>query len=123
MSLLQFAFGNDPQGPSLRPHNYSRELVAYTGGHDNDTPRLVGGRVRGSGKVLEPPRSSAKNGVSPGHNLGFKISRSIGYSSHRFGVVGEHRHCLLARCVESVPDRFMRASLPRLNTSCQETMA
>jgi 4-alpha-glucanotransferase len=37
MSLLQFAFGYDPQGPSFRPHNYSRELVAYTGGHDNDT--------------------------------------------------------------------------------------
>ncbi len=37
MSLLQFAFGNDPQGPSFRPHNYPRALVAYTGGHDNDT--------------------------------------------------------------------------------------
>jgi 4-alpha-glucanotransferase len=37
MSLLQFAFGTDPQGPSFRPHNYSRELAAYTGGHDNDT--------------------------------------------------------------------------------------
>ena len=37
MSLLQFAFGTDPQGPSFRPHNYARELVAYTGGHDNDT--------------------------------------------------------------------------------------
>ncbi len=37
MSLLQFAFGNDPQGPSFRPHNYERNLVAYTGGHDNDT--------------------------------------------------------------------------------------
>jgi 4-alpha-glucanotransferase len=37
MSLLQFAFGNDPQGPSFRPHNYNRNLVAYTGGHDNDT--------------------------------------------------------------------------------------
>ncbi len=37
MSLLQFAFGSDPQGPSFRPHNYSRDLVAYTGGHDNDT--------------------------------------------------------------------------------------
>ncbi len=35
--FCQFAFGNDPQGPSFRPHNYSRELVAYTGGHDNDT--------------------------------------------------------------------------------------
>jgi 4-alpha-glucanotransferase len=37
MSHLQFAFGNDPQGPSFRPHNYDRDLVAYTGGHDNDT--------------------------------------------------------------------------------------
>lgn len=37
MSLLQFAFGNDPQAPSFRPHNYTRDLVAYTGGHDNDT--------------------------------------------------------------------------------------
>lgn len=37
MSLLQFAFGSDPQGPSFRPHNYSRDLIAYTGGHDNDT--------------------------------------------------------------------------------------
>ena len=37
MAILQFAFGTDPQGPSFRPHNYSRDLVAYTGTHDNDT--------------------------------------------------------------------------------------
>jgi 4-alpha-glucanotransferase len=37
MSILQFAFGNDPQGPSFRPHSYPRNLVAYTGTHDNDT--------------------------------------------------------------------------------------
>jgi 4-alpha-glucanotransferase len=37
MSILQFAFGNDAQGSSFRPHNYHRDLVAYTGGHDNDT--------------------------------------------------------------------------------------
>jgi 4-alpha-glucanotransferase len=37
MSVLQFAFGNDPQAPSFRPHNYPREIVAYTGTHDNDT--------------------------------------------------------------------------------------
>jgi 4-alpha-glucanotransferase len=39
MAILQFAFGTDPQGPSFRPHNYPRELVAYTGTHDNDTTR------------------------------------------------------------------------------------
>jgi len=37
MAILQFAFGKDPQGPSFRPHNYPRNLVAYTGTHDNDT--------------------------------------------------------------------------------------
>jgi 4-alpha-glucanotransferase len=37
MAVLQFAFGTDPQAPSFRPHNYPREIVAYTGTHDNDT--------------------------------------------------------------------------------------
>jgi len=37
MSILQFAFGTDPQAPTFRPHNYPREVVAYTGTHDNDT--------------------------------------------------------------------------------------
>lgn len=37
MAILQFAFGDDPQAPSFRPHNYERDLVAFTGTHDNDT--------------------------------------------------------------------------------------
>ncbi len=37
MSILQFAFGKDPQAPTFLPHNYGRDLVAYTGTHDNDT--------------------------------------------------------------------------------------
>jgi 4-alpha-glucanotransferase len=37
MAILQFGFGNDAQAPTFRPHNYVRELVAYTGTHDNDT--------------------------------------------------------------------------------------
>jgi len=37
MSILQFAFGADPQAPTFRPHNYTRDLVAYTGTHDCDT--------------------------------------------------------------------------------------
>ncbi|HEX5230075.1 MAG TPA: 4-alpha-glucanotransferase [Bryobacteraceae bacterium] len=37
MAILQFAFGTDPQAPTFRPHNYPREVVAYTGTHDNDT--------------------------------------------------------------------------------------
>jgi len=37
MAILQFAFGTDPQAPSFRPHNHTRETVVYTGTHDNDT--------------------------------------------------------------------------------------
>jgi 4-alpha-glucanotransferase len=37
MTVLQFAFGNDPQAASFLPHNYPRNLAAYTGTHDNDT--------------------------------------------------------------------------------------
>lgn len=37
MAVLQFAFGNDPQADSFKPHNYDRNLAAYSGTHDNDT--------------------------------------------------------------------------------------
>jgi 4-alpha-glucanotransferase len=52
MSILQFGFGNDAQAPTFRPHNYPREVMAYTGTHDNDTTvgwwqsRTVGGSER-----------------------------------------------------------------------------
>ncbi len=37
MAILQFAFSADPHSQGFRPHNYTRDLVAYTGTHDNDT--------------------------------------------------------------------------------------
>jgi 4-alpha-glucanotransferase len=37
MAILQFAFGTDEQAHVFQPHTYSRELVVYTGTHDNDT--------------------------------------------------------------------------------------
>jgi 4-alpha-glucanotransferase len=47
MAVLQFGFGTDPQAPTFRPHNYVRNLVAYTGTHDNDT--VVGWWTGGGG--------------------------------------------------------------------------
>ena len=71
MSLLQFAFGNDPQGPSFRPHNYSRELVAYTGGHDNDT--TVGWwDSSGVGESTRTPEDIRKERAFARAYLGFK---------------------------------------------------
>ncbi len=37
MSILQFAFGRDPQAPDFKPHNFPHDRFAYTGTHDNDT--------------------------------------------------------------------------------------
>jgi len=37
MAILQFGFGTDPEASNYRPHRYERDLVAYTGTHDNDT--------------------------------------------------------------------------------------
>ncbi len=36
MKVTNFAFGSGPNDPFL-PHNFTREFVAYTGTHDNDT--------------------------------------------------------------------------------------
>jgi 4-alpha-glucanotransferase len=36
MKILQFAFGSDAHNPHL-PHAYTRDMVVYTGTHDNDT--------------------------------------------------------------------------------------
>jgi 4-alpha-glucanotransferase len=36
MRVLQFAFGDDARNPYL-PHNFTRDTVAYSGTHDNDT--------------------------------------------------------------------------------------
>jgi 4-alpha-glucanotransferase len=37
MAILQFAFGEDDAANDFQPHNYPRNLVVYTGTHDNDT--------------------------------------------------------------------------------------
>ena len=53
MAILQFAFGTDPQAPDFRPHNYPRNLVVYTGTHDNDT--TVGWWTGGAGHSTRSP--------------------------------------------------------------------
>ncbi len=37
MGILQFAFGTDPQASDFIPHNHVRDMVIYTGTHDNNT--------------------------------------------------------------------------------------
>lgn len=70
MAVLQFAFGNDPQAPSFKPHNYVRELVAYTGTHDNDT--IVGWWTSRGGDSTRTPDDVAKEHAYAQAYLGFK---------------------------------------------------
>ena len=83
MSLLQFAFGKDPQGPSFRPHNYSRDLVAYTGGHDNDT--TAGWWRGGTGDSTRTPADVRKEhefartylGLDADHQIHWAMIRAV----------------------------------------------
>jgi 4-alpha-glucanotransferase len=70
MAILQFAFGNDPQAPSFKPHNYVRELVAYTGTHDNDT--AVGWWTSGGGDSTRTPEDVTREHAYARAYLGFK---------------------------------------------------
>ena len=71
MAILQFAFGNDPQGPSFRPHNYVRDLVAYTGTHDNDT--VIGWWMSsGAGDSIRTPEDVKKEHEFARAYLGFE---------------------------------------------------
>jgi 4-alpha-glucanotransferase len=64
MAILQFAFGNDPQAQEFKPHNYPRNLVAYTGTHDNDTTagwwKGTDGHSTRSGAEIENEREHAR---------------------------------------------------------------
>lgn len=81
MSLLQFAFGKDPQGPSFRPHNYSRDLVAYTGGHDNDT--TVGWWRGGTGDSTRTPEDVRKEHAFARTYLGLQGDTEIHWAMIR----------------------------------------
>jgi 4-alpha-glucanotransferase len=71
MAILQFAFGNDPQAPTFKPHNYVRDVVAYTGTHDNDT--VVGWWTSsGSGDSTRTSEDVEKEHAYARSYLGFK---------------------------------------------------
>lgn len=51
MRVLQFGFGGDPKKSVDLPHNYVRNVVAYTGTHDNDTAAGWFHSVAGEGSM------------------------------------------------------------------------
>ena len=89
MAILQFAFGNDPQAPDFKPHNYPRNLVVYTGTHDNDT--TVGwwtgaaGHSTRSDREIENERENTRPLSRPRRRGG-----TLGVHPRRAGVSGRY---------------------------------
>jgi len=92
MAILQFAFGTDPQGNTFLPHNYERNLVVYTGTHDNDT--VVGwwtGGVGDSTRSLEDVKQekayTQKYLMSDGREVHWDMIRALLASVANLAVV------------------------------------
>ena len=83
MAILQFAFGNDPQAPDFKPHNYPHHLVAYTGTHDNDTVVGWWNSKAGAGSIrtaedIEKEQAYARRYLnSDGSNINWAMIRTL----------------------------------------------
>jgi 4-alpha-glucanotransferase len=82
MAVLQFAFGNDPQAPTFRPHNYSRDMVAYTGTHDNDTIMAwweggAEGSVRSAADVVAEKALAREYLATDGREMNWVMIRAL----------------------------------------------
>jgi 4-alpha-glucanotransferase len=82
MAILQFAFGNDAQAVSFRPHNYTRDLVAYTGTHDNDTVMGwweggAGGSVRSAADVAAEKALAREYLSTDGREMNWVMMRAL----------------------------------------------
>ena len=98
MAVLQFAFGTDPQAPTFRPHNYPREVVAYTGTHDNDT--TVGWWTsKGSGESTRTEEDIRRERDFAMRYLEYRRHRdSVDVHSHAGGVGGRYGFDSAAGC-------------------------
>ena len=92
MAILQFAFGKDPQADSFKPHNYTRDLVAYTGTHDNDTVEGWWASREGPGstrtaKDIEEERAHAMAYLgTDGQEMGWVLLRGVYASVARLAM-------------------------------------
>ncbi len=82
MAILQFAFGKDDQARGFRPHNYVRNLVAYSGTHDNDTVmgwwRSGGGDSTRSADDIGEEKAHARSYLATdGHEMNWTLIRML----------------------------------------------
>jgi 4-alpha-glucanotransferase len=82
MAILQFAFGTDPQAPDFLPHNFTRDRVAYTGTHDNDTMLgwargAAGDSTRSAGDVARERRYAEAYLNASGDDVAWAAIRAV----------------------------------------------
>lgn len=82
MAILQFAFGKDDQARSFKPHNYVRNLVAYSGTHDNDTVmgwwRSEGGDSTRTGEDIAEEKARARQYLTTdGAEMNWTLIRAL----------------------------------------------
>ena len=83
MAIFEFAFGNDPQAPDFKPHNYIHHLVAYTGTHDNDTvagwwsSKAGAGSIRTADDVEKEMAHARRYLNTDGHDINWVMIRAL----------------------------------------------
>ncbi len=92
MRILQFAFGGDTKNTDL-PHNYERNVAAYTGTHDNDTTVGWFSSVAGEGSTrtavqIERERTFCLNYLNAtGKEIHWNFIRAVWASVANMAVV------------------------------------
>lgn len=82
MAVLQFAFGTDDQALGFRPHRHIKNLVAYTGTHDNDTAvgwwTSKGGASTRSADAMEEERERGRTYLATeGRRMNWVLIRTL----------------------------------------------
>ncbi|MEZ4700025.1 MAG: 4-alpha-glucanotransferase [Rhodothermales bacterium] len=90
MAVLQFGFDSDASNEFL-PHNYQRELVAYTGTHDNDTVAgwWFNDKSTQGAEVIARARTYARDylDVRDEHDIHWALNRAVLASVARVAVL------------------------------------
>ena len=93
MSILQFAFPADGTANAFQPHRYPRDLVVYTGTHDNDTTVGWWNAVPGDDSTRTPESIEAEKAAArrylgtQGHEIHWDLIRAALASAAHTAII------------------------------------
>lgn len=93
MAILQFAFGTDYQSSDFIPHNLTRDVVFYTGTHDNDTvvgwwnSKPGGGSTRQLSEIEREKKLAVKYLNTDGREIHWDFIRAVLASVAQIAIV------------------------------------